>query len=163
MRSRKVSKCCSASTVVGTSTATCLPSMTALKAARMATSVLPKADVAADQAVHRPRPLHVAFGRRRSPELVRRFAERETSVRTPSCHLVSGPKAWPSCSFALGLHRQHFSGVVEDGGGRIFLRPRPFHVRERTEWRRLFSDTDIARNEICLLERDVEFRFIGKL
>ena len=40
-RSRNVVKCCCASTVVGTSTATCLPSITALKAARMATSVLP--------------------------------------------------------------------------------------------------------------------------
>ena len=41
-RSVKVSKCCCASKVVGTSTATCLPSCTALKAARIATSVLPK-------------------------------------------------------------------------------------------------------------------------
>ena len=41
IRSRNVLKCCSASTVVGTSTATCLPSMTALNAARIATSVLP--------------------------------------------------------------------------------------------------------------------------
>ena len=39
---RKVLKCCCASTVVGTSTATCLPSCTALNAARSATSVLPK-------------------------------------------------------------------------------------------------------------------------
>src|SRR2546425_991569 len=42
MRSRKVLKCCCASTVVGTRTATCRPSMTALNAARMPTSVLPK-------------------------------------------------------------------------------------------------------------------------
>ena len=37
----KVRKCCSASTVVGTSTATCWPLSMALKAARMASSVLP--------------------------------------------------------------------------------------------------------------------------
>ena len=37
----KVRKCCCASTVVGTSTATCLPSLIALNAARTATSVLP--------------------------------------------------------------------------------------------------------------------------
>jgi len=42
MRSTNVLKCCCASTVVGTSTATCLPPITALNAARMATSVLPK-------------------------------------------------------------------------------------------------------------------------
>ena len=40
-RSRKVRSCCSASTVVGTNTATCRPLSTALNAARMATSVLP--------------------------------------------------------------------------------------------------------------------------
>lgn len=39
---RKVWKCWNASTVVGTSTATCLESQAALKAARIATSVLPK-------------------------------------------------------------------------------------------------------------------------
>ncbi len=38
---RKVLRCWLARTVVGQRTATCLPSMTALKAARMATSVLP--------------------------------------------------------------------------------------------------------------------------
>ena len=36
-----VSWCCAASTVVGTRTATCLPSWVALNAARSATSVLP--------------------------------------------------------------------------------------------------------------------------
>ena len=40
-RSEKVTKCCSASTVVGASTATCLPPSTASSAARSATSVLP--------------------------------------------------------------------------------------------------------------------------
>ena len=40
-RSRKVLKCCCTSSVVGTRMATCLPSCTALKAARTAISVLP--------------------------------------------------------------------------------------------------------------------------
>ena len=40
-RSENVSKCCWTSSVVGTSTATCLPSCTALNAARTAISVLP--------------------------------------------------------------------------------------------------------------------------
>ena len=40
-RSRKLSPCCCASRVVGTSTPTCLPFCTARNAARMATSVLP--------------------------------------------------------------------------------------------------------------------------
>ena len=41
-RSRKLLVCCSASSVVGTSTATCLPACAAMNAARIATSVLPK-------------------------------------------------------------------------------------------------------------------------
>ena len=41
VRSVNVAKCCCTSSVVGTSTATCLPSWTALKAARTAISVLP--------------------------------------------------------------------------------------------------------------------------
>ncbi len=41
-RCLSVSKCWNASTVVGASTATCFPSPSALNAARMATSVLPK-------------------------------------------------------------------------------------------------------------------------
>ena len=40
-RSRSVFSCWNASTVVGARNATCLPSITALKAARIATSVLP--------------------------------------------------------------------------------------------------------------------------
>ena len=40
-RSPNVSMCCCTSSVVGTSTATCLPSCTALNAARTASSVLP--------------------------------------------------------------------------------------------------------------------------
>ena len=41
IRSVNVLKCCWASSVVGTSMATCLPSCTALNAARTAISVLP--------------------------------------------------------------------------------------------------------------------------
>ena len=40
-RSEKVEKCCWTSSVVGTSTATCLPSCTALNAALTAISVFP--------------------------------------------------------------------------------------------------------------------------
>ena len=62
MRSRKVLKCCCASTVVGTSTATCLPSITALNAARMATSVLPKPTSPQIKPVHRLGAFHVGLG-----------------------------------------------------------------------------------------------------
>ena len=44
---------------MGARTAACVPSCTALNTARTETSVLPKPDVAADQAVHRPWLFHV--------------------------------------------------------------------------------------------------------
>ena len=53
-RSRKVSKCCWANSVVGTKMTTCLLFCAATKAARMATSVLPKPTSPANQAVHGP-------------------------------------------------------------------------------------------------------------
>ena len=71
-----------------------------------------------------------------------------------------GAESVAQLSFALGLHGQHFAGVIEDRGGRILLRSRPLRVRERTEGRRFFSHADITRDEIRLLERDIEFRFI---
>ena len=53
-RSVKVWKCCRARSVVGTTTATCFPSITARKAARKRHFRLAEADVAADEPVHRP-------------------------------------------------------------------------------------------------------------
>ena len=61
MRSRSVSRCWKARIVVGARIATCLPSITALNAARMRHLGLAVADVAAQQAVHGRRALHVAL------------------------------------------------------------------------------------------------------
>ncbi len=52
-RSEKVLKCWRASSVVGTTTATCLPFSATAKAARMRHLGLAEADIAADQPVHR--------------------------------------------------------------------------------------------------------------
>ena len=65
--------------------------------------------------------------------------------------------------FAFCLDREHLAGVIENGGRGVFFRARPSGVGERTERRRFFADSDVARNEIRLLERDVEFRFVRKL
>ena len=53
-RSLKVLKCWRDSSVVGTTTATCLPFIAAMKAARSATSVLPKPTSPQIEAIHRP-------------------------------------------------------------------------------------------------------------
>jgi len=60
-RSEKVWKCCCARRVVGTSTAACLLSCTALKTARHRHLGLAEADVAANEAVHRDVALHVGL------------------------------------------------------------------------------------------------------
>src|SRR5260363_309807 len=71
-RSLKVCKCCSASKVVGTSTATCRPSIAAMKAARNATSVLPK-PTSANEPVHWLAALHIVDHGLNRGALVGRF------------------------------------------------------------------------------------------
>ena len=69
--------------------------------------------------------------------------------------------AW--VGLALGLKREHFSGIIKNGGGRVFLRACPFRICERTQRRRLFPDADVTRDQIGLLQRNVEFRVVGEL
>ena len=161
MRWRKVSKCCCASTVVGASTATCLPSMTALNAARIATSVLPKPtspQIADPSNAACSMSFLVAAMALSWSGVSRNGNECSNSL----CHFVSGPNAWPGCVSRSACTREHFARVIEDRGGGVFLRPRPFRIGERTERRRFLADADITRNQIGLLERDVELRVIGE-
>src|SRR5438132_8774527 len=74
-----------------------------------------------------------------------------------------GAKGVARVSLALGLKCEHFSSVIENGGGRVFLRPRPFRVRQRTKGRRLFPDANVPRDQIGLLQRNIKFCFLGEL
>src|SRR5438105_10046779 len=74
-----------------------------------------------------------------------------------------GAKGVARVSLALGLKFEHFSSVIKNGGGRVFLRPRPFRVRQRTKGRRLFPDANVPRDQIGLLQRNIKFCFIGEL
>src|ERR1051326_6253604 len=65
--------------------------------------------------------------------------------------------------FALGLNRQHFSGVVENRRSRGLFGAGPFCIGQRTQSRRSFAIANVPRNQISLLEWHVEFRFIGEL
>ena len=76
-RSVIVRKCCSTSTVVGASTAACLPPVTHLKIAAQRDLGLAVADVAADQAIHRAAGLHVDVDRVDRVVLIGRLVERE--------------------------------------------------------------------------------------
>ena len=64
---------------------------------------------------------------------------------------------------ALRLKREHLSRVIENRSGRLQFCARPLRIRERGKRRRFFPDTNVSRNEIGLLEWDVEFCFIGEL
>ena len=122
-----------------------------------------EADVAADQAVHRPRQLHVVFGRGDRGELVGRFAEGKGMLE-----------------FALPF------GVGRQTRGRAASRARParpaFCRRNRRSTPPRFSSRapisrppselsggdffptpDVARDEIGLLQRDVEPGVVGEL
>ena len=123
---------------------------------------LAKADIAADQAVHRLRTLHVDLRIDDRFHLIRRFAKgkRMVEFRLPSC--IRGKRV-AGMRLPLRLDCEHFAGVIEDGSGGVSLGAHPFRVAQRAERWRFFSHTDIAGNEVRLLERDVEFRFIGEL
>ena len=87
---------------------------------------LAEADVAAEQAVHRPRPVHVAFDRGDRRELVGRFVIRETTRRTRAATRCRRLKAMPGRARAHGLHLEHFDGQVVDRlfGRLLLLEPR---------------------------------------
>ncbi len=121
-----------------------------------------EADIAADQAVHRLGALHVDFCIDDRLHLIRRFAKRKRILkfRLPSCVRA---KRVTGMRLPFRLKCEHFARVIENGSSCVFLGARPFRVSERTEWRRLFADTDVTRNQIGLFERDVEFCFVGKL
>ena len=84
-RSVKVRKCCRASSVVGTTTATCLPDMATAKAARSASLGLAEADIAADQPVHDLAGRQIVEHRRDGNQLVLGFL-----VWEPGRELVIG-------------------------------------------------------------------------
>ncbi len=88
-------KCCSASRVVGTSTATCLPSITALNAARNAISVLPNPT---SPQISRSMGLTSSMSRFTSSiavSLVAGLLVFGNASSSSCCHGVSGPNAWP--------------------------------------------------------------------
>ena len=120
-----------------------------------------EADIAADQPIHRARLLHVALRRVDRLELIGGFAKRKRMLELALPFRVR-TEGVAELRFALRLHRQHLAGVIENGSGGVGFGARPFRVGERTERRRFFADTDITRNEIRLLQRDVEPGVVGK-
>ena len=121
-----------------------------------------KPDVAANQAIHRLRTFHVDLCVDDRLHLVWRFPKRKGmfEFRLPS---RIGSKRVAGMRLALCLDGKHFAGVIEDGSHGILLRSHPLRVPERAERRRFFSDADVTRDQIRLLQRDVELGLVGKL
>src|SRR5438046_2550278 len=72
-------------------------------------------------------------------------------------------KGMAELRLALGLDREHLAGVIEDGSGGRLFRARPLRIGQGTERRRFFADTDVARDEVSLFERNVEAGVIREL
>src|SRR6202040_813269 len=94
-------------------------------------------------------------------QLVRCFAKWKRMLKL-GLPLRVGTERVTGMRFTFSLEGEHFASVVENGGGGVFLCARPFCIAKRAERRRLFADTDVARNEIGLFERHIKFRFIGE-
>jgi hypothetical protein len=113
MRSRKVLKCCWASTVVGTSTATCRPPITALNAARIATSVLPKpTSPQIRRSIGRVRSMS-ALASLMAFQLVGRFLEEKRCLELA----LPGGVRWERVAglgIARGLDREEFRREIGD-------------------------------------------------
>ena len=155
MRSRKVLKCCCASTVVGTSTATCLPSITALNAARMATSVLPKPT---SPQISRS----IGLGRSMSA-LVSTMARiwsgvssKMKALSNSRCQGVSGANGWPGLRFARGLDGEQFAGDIAHGAFGLRLGLGPARAAQRVERRTRLAGADVFADQVRLGDRHVE-------
>ncbi len=76
MRSRNVLKCCCARTVVGTRMATCFATHDGLERGADGDFRFAKADIAADQAIHRLGAFHVGFCFGNRADLIGSFLRR---------------------------------------------------------------------------------------
>ena len=152
----EVGRCCCARSVVGASTATCLPACTATKAARIATSVLPKPTSpqtmrSIGRSLRQVRE-HVADGLApgpRSPRTGRRWRSSGTRARS------SGSDR-PRLRLAARIQVEQFRRHVADLLGGAPARPRPLVGAELVQRRALGRGAGVAADEVQLLHRHVD-------
>ena len=115
------------------------------------------ADIAADQPVHRLRPLHICLDLPDGCHLICRLLKGEGSLKLP----LPGGIRGASKSFGYlpcGIKLYEFPGHFANGGPDPFLCPRP-RVRSQTIQRGSACGgvgTDIALDEVEFVDRDVE-------
>src|SRR5450631_222479 len=153
-RSRKTWKCCWASTVVGARSATCLPLIAALNAARRASSVLPN-----PTSPHRRR----SIGRSDSMSaLISASAATWSGVSSKGkeassscCQAVSGPKAIPGRA-----SRNAYTLSSSSATSWTTLRARPIACAQAMK-RRLALATEIFLDAVKVLDRNKELVALG--
>ena len=155
-RSRKFARCCCTSSVVGASTATCLPACTATKAARIATSVLPK-----PTSPHTMRSIgrslcqigeHLADRLRpdrRSPRTGRRW-------RRPGSRARGSGRREALLRLAARVQVEQLRGHVADLLGGALARARPLIGAELVQRRALGRGAGVAADQVQRVHRHVD-------
>ena len=123
---------------------------------------LPVPDVAADQAVHRPRPLHILLDFVDGAQLIVGLHIGEGSFQFPLPRGIGG-KGPPLRGFPLGVQRQHVAGDVQRGAPGAFAGRRPFLRSEARERRRMVVGPDVARQPVGLMDRDIHLPAVAEL
>ena len=142
---------------MGTSTATCLPPITALNAARMATSVLPKPT---SPQIKRSIGLARSMSAFVSP-MARSWSGVSSKMNAPSnsrCHGTSGRKRVAGLRFAHGLDLQQFGGDVAHGAFGLFLRLLPARAAERVQRRMRLAGADVFADQVRLGDGHIKLR-----
>ncbi len=114
-----------------------------------------KADVAADETIHRAGALEVGFGGFDGGELVLRFGEGERALEF-LLPVVIGRERVAGLGFALGLNFEEVGGEIDGGALGGLAGFFPAVGADFTELGFGFAEADVAADEMRLLKRDVE-------
>ena len=116
-----------------------------------------KADVAANQTVHRLGAFHVGFGFGDGGDLVRRFLVNERAFKFALPLRVRLERV-AGLRFAHGLDAQHFRRDVAHGVFGLLLGLVPARAAERVERRMRLARADVFADEMRLADGNVKFR-----
>ena len=154
-RSAIVRKCCSTSTVVGARMRGLLAALHAAEDRAQRDLGLAVADVAADQAIHRARRLHVAEHGVDRGGLIGRLVERERRLELAE-RVVGGREAMAGQRGALRVELEQLLGERADVARDLAARRLPGHAAELVEPRRVALGADVALDLAEPVDRQVQ-------
>ena len=115
---------------------------------------LPITDIAAQQPIHRLRPLHILLDFLDRPQLVRRFVIRKHRFELLLVRRVLAEMRDPVADLAFCIQLNQLVGNILDGGARLALRPVPVGAAKLIYLRIFaFLGADIFLHEINLFNR----------